>query len=125
MADIKNSRQALGGDAIARLAGFAPTLLALGSRTAVRHSQPLLQTVVTNVPGPPFPLYVMGRRLVELYPYVPLAMGLRVGVAVFSYLETLTFGITGDFDAMPDLDVLTAGIRAGFDELAMTDAERE
>lgn len=125
MADVKNSRQALGGDAIARLAGFAPTLLALGSRTAVRHSQPLLQTVVTNVPGPPFPLYVMGRKLVELYPYVPLAMGLRVGVAVFSYLETLTFGITGDFDAMPDLDVLTAGIRAGFDELTKTDAEEE
>lgn len=125
MSDVKNSHQAVSGDAIARVAGFAPTLLALGSRAALRHSQPLVQTVVTNVPGPPAPLYVLGRRLIELYPYVPLAMGLRVGVAIFSYLDALTFGITGDFDAMPDLDVLTSGIRAGFDELAKIAAEKE
>jgi hypothetical protein len=73
--------------------------------------------VVTNVPGPGFPLYVLGRKLVGLYPFVPLALGVRAGVAVFSYEGRLTFGLTGDFDGMPDLDVLAAGIRAGFDEL--------
>ncbi|XVQ13517.1 WS/DGAT/MGAT family O-acyltransferase [Spirillospora sp. CA-255316] len=117
MNDVKRTHQAAGGEALARLAGFAPTLMALGSRYALSQTQPLVQTVVTNVPGPPFPLYALGRRLVELYPFVPLALGLRAGVAVFSYEGRLTFGLTGDFDGMPDLGVLAAGIRAGFDEL--------
>jgi WS/DGAT/MGAT family acyltransferase len=117
MNDVKRTHQAAGGDALARLAGFAPTLMALGSRYALSQSQPLVQTVVTNVPGPDFPLYVLGRRLVELYPFVPLALGMRAGVAVFSYEGRLTFGLTGDFDGMPDLDVLAAGVRGGFDEL--------
>ena len=117
MNDVKRTHQAAGGEALARLAGFAPTLMALGSRYALSQTQPLVQTVVTNVPGPPFPLYVLGRRLVELYPFVPLAMGVRVGVAVFSYEGRLTFGLTGDFDGMPDLGVLASGIREGFDEL--------
>jgi WS/DGAT/MGAT family acyltransferase len=117
MDDLKRTHQANSGDAIARLAGFAPTLLALGSRAALRWTQPLVQTVVTNVPGPPFPLYVLGRRMVELYPYVPLGAGIRVTIAIFSYEGALTFGLTGDFDGMPDLEVLGRGIRAGFDEL--------
>ncbi|TDD62783.1 WS/DGAT/MGAT family O-acyltransferase [Actinomadura rubrisoli] len=117
MNDVKRTHQAAGGKALAGLAGFAPTLLALGSRYALSQSQPLVQTVVTNVPGPQFPLYVLGRRLERLYPFVPLAAGLRAGVAIFSYEGTLTFGLTGDFDGMPDLDVLATGIRAGFDEL--------
>ncbi|RAY13226.1 wax ester/triacylglycerol synthase family O-acyltransferase [Actinomadura craniellae] len=117
MNGIKRTHEAVGGEALVRLAGFAPTLLALGSRAALSQSQPLIQTVVTNVPGPQFPLYVLGRRMVELYPYVPLAMGIRVAVAVFSYEGTLHFGLTGDFDGMPDLDVLATGIETGFDEL--------
>ncbi|MEW2352903.1 wax ester/triacylglycerol synthase family O-acyltransferase [Spirillospora sp. NPDC029432] len=117
MNEVKRTHQAAGGEALAKLAGFAPTLMALGSRYALSRTQPLVQTVVTNVPGPPFPLYVLGRRLVGLYPFVPLAFGVRAGVAVFSYEGRLTFGLTGDFDGMPDLDVLAEGIRAGFDEL--------
>ncbi|MFI0357571.1 wax ester/triacylglycerol synthase family O-acyltransferase [Actinomadura sp. 9N407] len=117
MNEVKRTHQAAGGEALAKLAGFAPTLMALGSRYALSQTQPLVQTVVTNVPGPPFPLYVLGRKLVGLYPFVPLALGVRAGVAVFSYEGRLTFGLTGDFDGMPDLDVLAAGIRAGFDEL--------
>ncbi len=118
MNDVKRTHQAVGGEVLAGLAGFAPTLLALGSRYALSHAQPLVQTVVTNVPGPPFPLYVLGRRLEGLYPFVPLAAGVRAGVAIFSYEGRLTFGLTGDFDGMPDLDVLADGIRAGFGELA-------
>ncbi|GAA2576957.1 wax ester/triacylglycerol synthase family O-acyltransferase [Actinomadura fulvescens] len=123
MNDVKRTHQAAGGEALGRLAGFAPTLMALGSRYALSHSQPLVQTVVTNVPGPPFPLYVLGRRLVGLYPFVPLAMGLRVGIAIFSYEGRLSFGLTGDFDGMPDLEVLANGIRAAFDELVKQAAE--
>ncbi|MBW8480730.1 wax ester/triacylglycerol synthase family O-acyltransferase [Actinomadura sp. PM05-2] len=117
MDDVKRTGEAASGEALAALAGFAPTLMALGSRYALSSSQPLLQTVVTNVPGPDFPLYVLGRELVELYPYVPLALGMRAGVAIFSYRGRLNFGLTGDFDGMPDLDVLAGGIRIGFDEL--------
>ncbi|MEU5881541.1 wax ester/triacylglycerol synthase family O-acyltransferase [Spirillospora sp. NPDC047279] len=117
MNEVKRTHEAAGGEALALLAGFAPTLMALGSRYALSHSQPIMQTVVTNVPGPPFPLYVLGRRLVGLYPFVPLALGMRVGIALFSYEGRLTFGLTGDFDGMPDLNVLADGIRAGFDDL--------
>ncbi|MFG1999748.1 wax ester/triacylglycerol synthase family O-acyltransferase [Spirillospora sp. NPDC048911] len=123
MNDVKRTHQAAGGEALGRLAGFAPTLMALGSRYALSHSQPLVQTVVTNVPGPPFPLYVLGRKLVGLYPFVPLAAGLRVGIAIFSYEGRLSFGLTGDFDGMPDLEVLANGIRASFDELVKQAAE--
>ncbi len=69
------------------------------------------------MPGPPNPLYLMGRKLVELYPYIPIVMGFRVSIGNVSYLGRLFFGLTGDFDAMPDLDVLADGIRTGFDEL--------
>lgn len=117
MDTAKRANEATGGEALARLAGFAPTLLALGSRAALNRSQPLVQTVVTNVPGPPFPLYALGRKLVRLYPYVPLALGMRAEIAIFSYLGRFTFGLTGDFDGMPDLDVLAGGIREGFETM--------
>ena len=74
-------------------------------------------TVTTNVPGPSQPLYGMGRRLVEIIPYVPIAAAVRTGVAIFSYCGELTFGITGDFATSPDLDVLARGIEHGISEL--------
>ncbi|WP_126642984.1 WS/DGAT/MGAT family O-acyltransferase [Embleya hyalina] len=118
MDDLKRSRQAAGADVLTNLGNFAaPTLLALGSRTALRFPQRFLQTLTTNVPGPRVPLYMLGRPLRELYPYVPIAGSMRVGVGVFSYLDHVTFGVTADFDAVPDAQVLADGIRAGFDEL--------
>jgi WS/DGAT/MGAT family acyltransferase len=95
----------------------APTLLALGTRAGVRAGQSLAQTVTTNVPGPPVPLYVLGHRLASLYAYVPIAAGFRVSIGIFSYLHSMTMGINADFDAFPDIDVLADGIRAGVDEL--------
>ena len=95
----------------------APALLALGARTPVRLRNPIVQTVTTNIPGPNFPLYMLGRQIVGLHPYVPLTGGIRVGIAIFSYLGSLNFGISADFDAIPDIDVLTDGIRNGFEEL--------
>jgi hypothetical protein len=109
----------VGARALTELAGFAaPTLLAMGSRLTFRYPQSLMQTVTTNVPGPRFPLYLLGRQLVEIYPYVPIAYNLRISIGVFSYLDQLNFGINADFDAEPDIGVLARGIREGFDELA-------
>ncbi|MGY1636050.1 wax ester/triacylglycerol synthase family O-acyltransferase [Geodermatophilus sp. SYSU D00742] len=96
----------------------APTLLALGVRAALATGQVLGQTVTTNVPGPRVPLYVLGRRMCSAHAYVPIAGGMRVSIGVFSYLQTMTFGINADFDAFPDVDVLARGIRRGVDELA-------
>jgi len=119
MDDLKNSRQAVGAQGLTGLAGFAaPTLLALGSRLTFRFPQPLMQTVTTNVPGPRFPLYMLGRQLTEMHPYVPIASNIRISVGILSYLDQLNFGINADFDAVPDIGVLTGGIRQGFDELA-------
>jgi hypothetical protein len=59
----------------------------------------------------------MGRRLVEIIPYVPIATTLRTGIAIFSYDGTVTFGITGDFAANPDFDVFARGIESGLSEL--------
>jgi diacylglycerol O-acyltransferase / wax synthase len=95
----------------------APTLLALGTRAAVRTSQWFTQAVTTNVPGPPVPLYVLGRRMRALYAYVPIASGLRVSIGIYSYAGDVTFGINADFDAFPDLEVLASGIAAGMTEL--------
>ncbi|GAA1557300.1 wax ester/triacylglycerol synthase family O-acyltransferase [Actinomadura kijaniata] len=117
--DVKRSGQAAGTRTLTRLtdAAVAPALLSLGARVPVRLRQDLVQTVTTNVPGPDFPLYVMGRRVLEMHPYVPLTGGIRVATAIVSYCGTLYFGITGDFDAMPDLDVLARGVRGGLAEL--------
>jgi hypothetical protein len=73
--------------------------------------------VTTNVPGPRQPLYAMGRKLVEIIPYVPISTTLRTGIAIFSYCDMLTFGITGDYDSTPDLEVLAHGIEDGVTEL--------
>jgi WS/DGAT/MGAT family acyltransferase len=118
--DLKESKQALAGEAITSLGGFAPPmLLTLGMRVATRAARRMgnLDTVTTNVPGPQFPLYSCGRRLLRACPYVPLAAPLRVGVAIFSYDGELVFGITGDYDTASDIDVLAAGIEQGVTEL--------
>lgn len=118
MDGLKESRQAVAGEALTRMSGFAPALLLdLAARLSARFPQRLVQTVTTNVPGPQFPLYAVGRRLLEAYPYVPLGGHIRIGVAIFSYVGRLSFGITGDFDTSPDVDVLCHGIEVGMEEL--------
>lgn len=117
--DVKRSEQAAGTRTLTRLTdtAVAPALLSLAARMPVRLRQGLVQTVTTNVPGPDFPLYVMGRRLLELHPYVPLTGGIRMVTAIVSYCGTLYFGITADFDAVPDLDTFAKGASAGLAEL--------
>ncbi len=115
---LKASREEIVGEEVASLFGYS--LYPLASwwvRTALGLSTRDVVTVTTNVPGPGQPLYGMGRRLLEIIPYVPIAAAVRTGVAIFSYCGDLTFGITGDFAASPDLDVLARGIEDGIAEL--------
>lgn len=114
---LKDSRQALGPALAVGALGLAPNILAMTAHAALRLRQPYVHTIITNIPGPVVPLYAMGKRLVAIYPYVPLAAGIRVSVGVVSYLGTLYLGISADFDAIPDLETLTTGIQRGFDEL--------
>ena len=123
MAGLKESKQAVAGEALTSLGGFAPPmLLALGTRLAARAPQRNINTVTTNVPGPQVPLYAAGRKMLKCYPYVPLAGQVRIGVAIFSYDGQVSFGVTGDYDTAPDIDVLCRGIEAGMDELLATAA---
>lgn len=125
MAGIKESKQAIAGETLTGLGGFAPpALLALAGRIGTKVSQRTINTVTTNVPGPQIPLYAAGRRMLRIYPYVPLGMQLRTTVAIFSYDGTVSFGITGDFDAAPDIQIVADGIHAGMEELLKAGAER-
>jgi diacylglycerol O-acyltransferase / wax synthase len=118
MDGIKSSKQAVAGDALAQLSGFAPPLLlALGSRVATRSARLNMDTATTNVPGPQVPLHTLGRTLVASYPYVPIVGTIRIVVAIFSYNGALYFGVTGDRDHAPDVDVLTKGIEADVERL--------
>jgi diacylglycerol O-acyltransferase len=118
MDDVKNTRQAVGAQALTELAGFAaPTLLALGTRLMMRFPQSVMQAATTNVPGPRTPLYLLGRQMMQIHPYVPIGNNIRISIGIFSYLDQLNIGVNADFDAVPDIAVLSAGIRAGIDEL--------
>jgi diacylglycerol O-acyltransferase len=115
---LKGSREAEAGEAVTALARYEPfPLLSLGLRLVFRAPQRNIVTVTTNVPGPRWPLYAMGRRVLEILPYVPIATTLRLGVAILSYCDQLVFGITGDRDSSPDIDVLVRGISDGLAEL--------
>ncbi|RZU31191.1 diacylglycerol O-acyltransferase [Blastococcus saxobsidens] len=118
MDEYKKAMQAVDVPSIISMGDFvAPSLLSLGVRAAVQAGQMWCQAVTTNVPGPRVPLYVLGRRMCTAHAYVPIAGGTRCSIGIFSYLSTMTFGINADFDAFPDVDVLSGGIRRGIEEL--------
>jgi diacylglycerol O-acyltransferase len=105
--DHREAGQAVDAPAIAGIAGFAPpTLHSLGARVASGLSRRLFNLVVTNVPGPQQPLYLDGARMVSSYPVIPLARGQALSVGLTSYDGGVYYGLYGDRDAMPDLDVL-------------------
>lgn len=119
LTEALGGRPAVGAGVLAGLPGFAaPTLAAMGARLTPRFPQSAVQVVVTSVPGPGTARYLLGRRMVEIRPYVPVAGSVRISVGVISYLGRLHTGVTGDFDALPDIGVLRDGIRTGVDELA-------
>lgn len=125
MERLKRSHEAVAGDVLVGLSGFAPAmLLSLGLRTVTQVPQRNVNTVTTNVPGPQRPLYAAGRRMLECFPYVPLAGHVRVGVAIFSYDGALGFGVTGDWDQAPDIGVLCRGIEHSMAALVEAAAPR-
>lgn len=117
----KESGQSVGADALVQLSGFAPpTLHSLGARVASGFTRRLFNLVVTNVPGPQFPLYAAGARMLEMYPVVPLAKGQAVSVGLTSYDGGVYYGLNADRDAMPDIDVLAGLIEESLAELVGT-----
>ena len=104
-AGAEDSAHVVGARALTELAGFAPpTIMSQAAR--LQQRQRFFNLVVTNVPGPQQPLYLLGRRLRALYPVVPLAGRQALGIAVMSYDGRLGFGLLGDYDALADLDML-------------------
>jgi diacylglycerol O-acyltransferase / wax synthase len=118
MDGLKESRGAVAGERLVRMAGFAPPVLAaMGARLGARLPQRFIHTAATNVPGPQIPLFFAGRLLLESSPLIPLLAGVRIAIGIFSYNGTVTFGLTGDYDTAPDLGILRDGINRGVDEL--------
>ena len=118
MDSIKESNEAEGAYGAVSLSRFVPHGLAVAAMPFVsRFPQRNVNTVTTNIPGPQIPLYAVGRPLLAAFPYVPIAMQMRIAVAMLSYNGQLHFGITGDYDEAPDVDVVAEGIKVGMDEM--------
>ena len=113
--------RSVGASALARVGGFAPpTLHALGARAASGMSKRIFNLVVSNVPGPQFPLYAAGARMLEMFPVVPLAKGQALAIGLTSYDGGVYYGFNGDRDAMSDIDVLAGLVDEALDELLGT-----
>ncbi len=116
MDGLKESKQAVGAATIAAVNNLAPpTILAQASR--IQFSTRLFNLIVTNIPGPQFPLYVLGRRLEDLFPVAFLPQHHALAVAIMSYDGGIDFGLLGDYDALPDIDVIAEGIEESLAEL--------
>ena len=113
---LKESKQAVGAALLTDMAEWgSSTLLALGARNVTRMLP--FNLVVTNVPGPQFPIYMLGARMIETFPMVPLIDNLGLGIALMSYDGRLCWGFNADYDLMPDLHRFVSGVRDAFDEL--------
>ena len=120
---LKARKQAVGADFLLNLAGFAPsTLHAMVARASLRQIG--FNLVVTNVPGPQFPLYFRGARMVEAFPVAFLYSGQHVAIAIFSYMGWLNFGYLSDAHGLPDVDVLAKSIEKSVKSLAASARKR-
>ena len=116
MDGLKESKQAVGAEVLAGVERFAPpTILAQASR--LNFSTRLFNLIVTNVPGPQFPLYAYGRELLEIFPVAFLPRDHALAIAIMSYNGAVNFGLLGDLDALPDIDAIAERITAHVDEL--------
>jgi diacylglycerol O-acyltransferase / wax synthase len=116
MGDLKQSKQAMGASLLTQLADFAPPTIA-GQAARLQSRQRFFNLVVTNIPGPQFPLHLMGRRMERVFPMVPLAKNQGVCIGVMSYDGQVNFGLIGDYDGMPDLEDLAKDLEASIAEL--------
>jgi diacylglycerol O-acyltransferase / wax synthase len=116
MDGLKDSKQAVGAATLAAVNSLAPpTILAQASR--LNFSTRLFNLIVTNIPGPQVPLYVLGRKLIDLFPVAFLPEHHALAVAIMSYSGNMDYGLLGDYDALPDIDVIADGIDASLAEL--------
>jgi WS/DGAT/MGAT family acyltransferase len=121
---LKARKQAVGADVLLTLAGYAPsTLHAMVARASLRQIG--FNLVVTNVPGPQFPLYLRGARMVEAHPVAFLYSGQYVAIAIFSYLGMLNFGYLSDAHGMPDVEVLARGVEKAVKGLVTAARKRQ
>ena len=116
MDGLKESRQAVGAATLAAVNELAPpTVLAQASR--LNFSTRLFNLIVTNIPGPQVPLYVLGRQLLDLFPIAFLPKGHALAVAIMSYNGQIGYGLLGDYDGLPDIDLVAEGLEQSLDQL--------
>ncbi len=116
MDGLKESKQAVGAEVLSSVQNFAPpTVLAQASR--LNFSTRLFNLIVTNVPGPQFPLYVLGHKMLRAYPIAFLPRNHALAIAIMSYDGEVNFGLLADHEAIPDVDLIATGIRAEIDQL--------
>ncbi len=114
--DLKRRHEALGAETVTQaLEWLGTTPISLGARTV--ETSPPFNMVVTNVPGPRGPLYLLDAKMLEAHPMVPLMGSLSVGIALFSYQRTISWGFTADWDLVPDLHDLVLAVQRAFDQL--------
>jgi diacylglycerol O-acyltransferase len=124
MQGLKESKQALAAKMLVELEDFAPpTILSMAART--HWSTRLFNMIVTNVPGPQFPIYLLGRELLELVPVAFLPDNYALTIAAMSYNGKLVFSLLGDYDAMPDIDLVGEYMQESLQELLTAAGERE
>jgi hypothetical protein len=115
-AELKESKQAVGAETLTQVADWTPsTLLSLGARNMTRLLP--FNLVVTNVPGPQIPLYMMGARMIDSFPNIPLTDNLALGIALFSYDGRICWGFNADFDLVPDLELFVSFVEESFREI--------
>lgn len=126
MRTLKASGEAAGGVLITTLARWVPApAVSATVRAARRLPQHVVTTVTTNVPGPRSPVQLLGQDMLALYPYVPIAEQIRIGIAMTSYNGRLHFGVTSDHDSVPDVGVLVSGLTTALQELVEYAARTE
>ena len=119
MGELKEGRQAVGAEMITQLGDFAPPTI-LGQAARLMSRQRFFNVVVTNVPGPQFPLYLLGREMLDTFPMVPLARSQGLGVALMSYNGRMNFGLVGDYELLWDIEDLAEDMWESLAELAGT-----
>jgi diacylglycerol O-acyltransferase / wax synthase len=119
MGDLKGSGQAVGAELLTKLTDFAPPTIA-SQAARLQPAQRFFNLVVTNVPGPQLPLYLLGRRMEAIFPLVPLARRQALCVGIMSYDGQIDFGLVGDYDAMADLDSFALDLEGAIAEAIAT-----